>query len=87
MGEEVEYLVDKLFSSLTTGVKYAGRRGAAYGLAGVVKGRGLGSLKEYELMDKLKDAAEDKGTYQSRQGAVFAFEWVGSLKQRAIKLT
>jgi hypothetical protein len=74
MGEEVEFLVDKLFSNLTTGAKYAHRRGAAYGLAGIVKGRGLQSLKEYELMDKLTEAAEDKAVYQSRQGALFAFE-------------
>jgi hypothetical protein len=40
----------------------------------VVKGRGLGLLKEFDLMDKLKEAAEDKSSYQSRQGAVFAFE-------------
>jgi len=75
MSDEVEYLVDKLFSTLTTGPKYASRRGAAYGLAGVVKGRGLQSLKEYDLMDKLKEAAEDKSTFQSRQGALFAFEY------------
>ena len=74
MGEEVEYLVDQLFSTLTTGAKYASRRGAAYGLAGIVKGRGLSALKEYELMDKLTEAAEDKANYQSRQGAAFAFE-------------
>nr|ODN81184.1 50S small subunit ribosomal protein L19 [Cryptococcus depauperatus CBS 7841] len=74
MSEECEYLVDRLFSTLTTGAKYAARRGAAYGLAGVVKGRGLMSLKEYDLMDKLKDATEDKSAYQSRQGALFAYE-------------
>ena len=74
MGDDVEYLVDKLFSTLTTGSKYAGRRGAAYGLAGVVRGRGLAALKEYDLMDKLQEAAEDKSAYQMRQGAVFALE-------------
>ncbi|WWD15877.1 hypothetical protein CI109_100301 [Kwoniella shandongensis] len=74
MEEEVEYLVDRLFSTLTTGAKYAARRGAAYGLAGIVKGRGLQSLKEYDLMDRLKEAAEDKTSYQSRQGALFAYE-------------
>ncbi|WVQ78033.1 hypothetical protein IAT38_000114 [Cryptococcus sp. DSM 104549] len=74
MEEEVEYLADRLFSTLTTGAKYAARRGAAYGLAGVVKGRGLVSLKGYGLMDKLKEAAEDKTSYQSRQGALFAYE-------------
>ena len=74
MSDEVEYLLDKLFSTLTTGNKYASRRGAAYGLAGVVKGRGLQCFSEYDLMDKLKDAAGDKSAYQSRQGALFAFE-------------
>ncbi|WRT67086.1 uncharacterized protein IL334_004052 [Kwoniella shivajii] len=78
MAEEVEYLVDGLFSTLTTGAKYAARRGAAYGLAGVVKGRGLSSLKEYELLEKLKDASEDKSAYQGRQGALFAYETLTS---------
>ncbi|WWC61174.1 uncharacterized protein I303_103754 [Kwoniella dejecticola CBS 10117] len=78
MGEEVEYLVDRLYSTLTTGAKYAARRGAAYGLAGVVKGRGLQSLKEYDLMDKLKEAGEEKSAYQGRQGAVFAYETLTS---------
>ncbi|CAK9780191.1 putative regulation of translational elongation-related protein [Cutaneotrichosporon oleaginosum] len=72
--EETEYLVDRLFSTLTTGSKYAARRGAAYGVAGVVKGRGLRSLKEYDLMDKLKEAAEDKDAFESREGALLAFE-------------
>lgn len=72
--EEVEYLVDRLFSTLTTGKKYAARRGAAYGIAGIVKGRGLRSLKEYDLMDKLTEAAEDKGSFESREGACLAFE-------------
>ncbi|WWD10197.1 hypothetical protein V865_008331 [Kwoniella europaea PYCC6329] len=76
--EEVEYLVDRLFSTLTTGAKYAARRGAAYGLAGIVKGRGLQSLKDYDLMDKLKEAGEDKSAYQSRQGALFAYETLTS---------
>ncbi|WWC90100.1 uncharacterized protein L201_005033 [Kwoniella dendrophila CBS 6074] len=74
MAEEAEYIVDGLFSTLTTGAKYAARRGAAYGLAGVVKGRGLQCLKEYDLMDKLREAGEDKSAYQGRQGALFAYE-------------
>jgi hypothetical protein len=74
MSDEVEYLVDRLFSTLTTAAKYPERRGAAYGLAGIVKGRGLASLKEYELMEKLQEAAEDKAVWQGREGALFAFE-------------
>lgn len=85
MSDEVEYLVDKLFSTLTTGAKYASRRGAAYGLAGVVKGRGLVALKEYELLEKLQEAAEDKTAYQSRQGAVFAFETLSATLGRVFE--
>jgi hypothetical protein len=85
MGEEVEYLVDRLFSTLTTGSKYASRRGAAYGIAGIVKGRGLQSLKEYELMDKLSEAATDKSAYQARQGACFAFETLSNTLGKAFE--
>lgn len=72
--EQVEYLVDRLFSTLTTGKTYAARRGAAFGLAGIIKGRGLRSLNQYELMDKLTEAAEDKGSFEAREGACLAFE-------------
>ena len=72
--DDVEIIVDGLYSTLTTGAKYASRRGAAYGLAGVVKGRGLSTLKEFDLMDRLHEAVEDKAVFQSRQGALFAFE-------------
>lgn len=66
----VESLLQKLFES----EKYAQRRGAAYGLAGVVKGRGIVALKECEIMSTLKEAAESKKGFQYRQGALFAFE-------------
>ncbi|OAD81494.1 hypothetical protein PHYBLDRAFT_129715 [Phycomyces blakesleeanus NRRL 1555(-)] len=65
-----ETLLDRLFRS----EKYAGRRGAAYGLAGVVKGRGITALKECSIMSKLKDAIDFKRPYEYKQGALFAFE-------------
>ncbi|KAI9014595.1 armadillo-type protein [Phycomyces nitens] len=65
-----ENLLDRLFRS----EKYAGRRGAAYGLAGVVKGRGIIALKECNIMSKLKDAIDFKRPYEYKQGALFAFE-------------
>ena len=40
--------------------KYGERRGAAFGLAGVVKGLGLSSLKKYGVMDALKAGVEDR---------------------------
>lgn len=76
MKSEVPDLVARLYDLLIHGKKYAERRGAAYGLAGVVKGRGLSALKEFDLIDKLREAAKDKDSFMSRQGALLAFESV-----------
>jgi len=71
-------LVDQLFEELFNGVKYASRRGAAYGLAGVLKGTGIGGIKEYNIVNRLKTAAEEKKRYEPRQGVMFAFETLSS---------
>lgn len=67
-------LVDNLFEDLFGAPKYATRRGAAYGLAGVIKGTGIGGMKEFDVMTRLKAAAEEKKRYEPRQGVMFAFE-------------
>ncbi|KAI8374572.1 armadillo-type protein [Radiomyces spectabilis] len=76
--EEVPQICEGLLKKLFTGEKYAQRRGAAYGLAGVVKGRGITALKECNIMTSLKEAVDNKRAYQSRQGALFAFETLSS---------
>ncbi|KAJ3090385.1 translational activator of GCN4 [Quaeritorhiza haematococci] len=70
----VEKLVNRLLDELFNAPKYGERRGAAYGLAGTAKGRGISSLKDFNIMTKLKEAIEDKKNPQKRQGALFAFE-------------
>ena len=45
------------------------RRGAAYGLAGAVRGLGISSLRGLGIMDALKAAIEDKGSAEAREGA------------------
>ncbi|CAO3631190.1 unnamed protein product [Mucor hiemalis] len=72
--DEVPRLIKSLLNKLFKGEKYAERRGAAYGLAGVVKGRGITALKECNVMNSLKDAVDNKRMYEYRQGALFAFE-------------
>ncbi|KAJ3022842.1 translational activator of GCN4 [Thoreauomyces humboldtii] len=67
-------LVETLLHQLYKSPKYGERRGAAYGLAGLVKGCGISSLKEYQIMSSLKEAVEDKKRVEKREGAVFAFE-------------
>ncbi|KAI9103109.1 armadillo-type protein [Phlyctochytrium arcticum] len=67
-------LVEKLLHQLYSAPKYGERRGAAYGLAGVVKGCGIAALKDFQIMSSLKEAVEDKKRSEKREGALFAFE-------------
>lgn len=67
-------LVQKLLSRLLQSEKYAERRGAAFGLAGVVKGLGLPSLKKFGVIDALKVAAEEKNSPKAREGGLLCLE-------------
>ncbi|KAH6885450.1 translational activator GCN1, partial [Coprinopsis sp. MPI-PUGE-AT-0042] len=67
-------LVDQLFQDLFQGEKYAIRRGAAYGIAGVIKGTGITGMREFDVLRRLQTAAEDKKQFQSRQGVMFLLE-------------
>eukprot|EP00727_Mastigamoeba_balamuthi_P003180 m51a1_g1286 putative translational activator GCN1 (2596) ;mRNA; f:150219-159170 len=59
---------------LTASSTYPERRGAASGLAGIVKGLGLSSLKKFEIMNQLSSAVEDPKKPHYRHGALVAFE-------------
>ena len=71
----VQITLDELLQSK----RYAARRGAAYGLAGIVKGKGVSALKEYRILSSLKVAIEDKKDQNHRQGALFAYELLALL--------
>lgn len=68
--EYIQTALDQLLGSK----KYAARRGGAYGLAGIVKGKGVSSLREYRIMSTLKSAVDNKKDQNHRQGALFAYE-------------
>ncbi|KAF9234000.1 armadillo-type protein [Melanogaster broomeanus] len=78
MGDRSEQLMDHLFDELFNAPKYAARRGAAYGLAGAIKGLGVGGMKQYDVMNRLRAATEEKKRFELRQGAMFAFETLSS---------
>ncbi|GAA5985182.1 hypothetical protein JCM5350_004261 [Sporobolomyces pararoseus] len=80
--DEVPDLADQLLNDLFEAPKYAERRGAAYGLAGLVAGRGLSAIQEFGLMGRLQDNAEDKKALQARQGAVFGYEILATVLGR-----
>ncbi|KAI9370427.1 armadillo-type protein [Aspergillus egyptiacus] len=69
-GQYVQEMLDQLLQSK----KYATQRGAAYGLAGIVKGRGISTLREFRVMPLLQDASENKKEAHQRQGALLAYE-------------
>jgi len=64
----IESTVDRLLDRALHGASYGDRRGAAYGLAGAVKGLGLSSLKRMGIMDALKAGVEDKKDEGAREG-------------------
>ncbi|KAM0793613.1 hypothetical protein ACM66B_001046 [Microbotryomycetes sp. NB124-2] len=80
--DDVPTLVDRLMNDMFGAQKYAERRGAAYGLAGVVRGRGISSLREFVVMHRLRDSAEDKKDVNARQGAIFGFEILSTVLGR-----
>uniref|UniRef100_A0A8C5P6E8 GCN1 activator of EIF2AK4 n=1 Tax=Leptobrachium leishanense TaxID=445787 RepID=A0A8C5P6E8_9ANUR len=67
-------MIQKLLTLLLESDKYAERKGAAYGLAGLVKGLGILSLKQQNMMTTLTEAIQDKKNFRRREGALFAFE-------------
>lgn len=76
-------IVTKLKKQIAEGASYGERRGAAYGMAGVVKGCGIGSLKNFNIMDTLIGYVEDKCNAAAREGGISTFD---CLSQRLGKL-
>lgn len=66
--------VQEMLDSLLNVKDYATQRGAAYGLAGIVSGRGISTLREFRIMSLLKEATENKKEPHQRQGALLAYE-------------
>ena len=72
--EQVKVMIADMMHMLLEGETYGDRRGAAFGLAGLVKGLGISALKAHDVMPTLQAAAGDKKQAHRRQGALFGFE-------------
>nr|XP_027089601.1 protein ILITYHIA [Coffea arabica] len=72
--EDAPALVSRILDQLMKSDKYGERRGAAFGLAGVVKGFGISSLKKYGIVTVLREGLADRNSAKSREGALLAFE-------------
>jgi hypothetical protein len=71
---EVPNYVNKLLNALLTSQTYGERRGAAYGLAGLLKGVGMLSLRQLNVLQRLNDAVNNKSDAKQREGALLAYE-------------
>lgn len=73
-GDKLSSYIQTVLDQLLEGKGYPERRGAAYGLAGIVSGKGIGALREFRIMSTLKGATEEKKEPNKRQGSYLAFE-------------
>ncbi len=71
---QVPTYVDQLINLLLTAPTYGERRGAAYGLAGMLKGIGMLSLRQLNVLQRLNDAVNNKKDAKQREGALLAYE-------------
>ncbi|CCF57283.1 hypothetical protein KAFR_0C02900 [Kazachstania africana CBS 2517] len=76
------YLSTLMEKLLTPTVPLEVRKGAAWGVAGLVKGYGISALSEFDIIRNLIEAAEDKKEANRRESVAFAFEYLSrSLKE------
>lgn len=66
--------IEKLFKSLFESQTIPRRRGAAYGIAGLVKGYGISGLADFDIIRNLTDAADDKKDPKRRESVSICFE-------------
>jgi hypothetical protein len=71
---QVPTYVDQLLNLLLSSQTYGERRGAAYGLAGMLKGVGMLSLRQLNVLQRLNEAVTNKSDAKQREGALIAYE-------------
>lgn len=81
-GDKSSTYFDQILNTLLTSKKYAAQRGAAYGLAGLVRGRGICVLRESRILVTLKGAMENKKEAHQRESALLAYELLSTILGR-----
>jgi hypothetical protein len=71
---QVAELVKYFLETATQDERYSQRRGSAFGLAGLVKGLGIASLKKQGIMDAIKGAVDVKSTPVAKEGGLMVME-------------
>ncbi|PJF18775.1 putative tanslational activator GCN1 [Paramicrosporidium saccamoebae] len=80
----VEYL--ERFLKALSGPSMAVRRGSAYGLGALIKGRGSRMLNEHSVLNRLGTTLQEKSaTVEAKQGALFGLELVARYMGRSFE--
>ena len=77
--------VEELLEPLLNAKSYPPQRGAAYGLAAIVCGQGIATLREFRIMSLLKEATENKREPSHRKGALLAYELFATVLGRSFE--
>ncbi|XP_052734790.1 protein ILITYHIA [Vigna angularis] len=72
--DDAAALVKRLMDQMMKSEKYGERRGAAFGLAGLVKGFGISCLKKFSIVITLQESLAERSSAKSREGALLGFE-------------
>ncbi|PLW26868.1 hypothetical protein PCANC_23861 [Puccinia coronata f. sp. avenae] len=70
ISEQVPILIQRLLDDTLNATKYAKRQGSAYGLGGAIKGHGMTCIQEFSIVNRLRDALEDKKNSRARAAEV-----------------
>jgi len=81
-GDKSSKYFDEVLETMLASKKYPEQRGAAYGLAGLVLGRGISALREYRIMITLNSALENKKEIHQRESAMLAYELLATVLGR-----
>ncbi|KAL2887943.1 Translational activator GCN1 [Ceratocystis lukuohia] len=81
-GSKSTKYIEQILETLVNSKSFAIQRGAAYGLAGLTMGHGIGSLREQRIMSSLRSAAENKKEPHQRESAFLAYELLSVILAR-----
>ncbi|KAK3395245.1 armadillo-type protein [Podospora didyma] len=81
-GDKSPKYFNEVLETLMTSKNYAVQRGAAYGLAGLVLGRGINVLREYRIMISLRAGLENKKESNQREATMLAYELLSTILGR-----